>query len=245
MFPRLYLSSLFYCASILTPSLILINLTQPEPRNNLKFDSPPSLIFSTTTYRNSLTSSSFEGRKGGRIFPHPAFVASRWPRSTGRTGMRACYAHMHVGWRFGQVWRLDSTRLDQRADAHAHRCASARHTGPRQGPRAAFTDVHTPPPLPINTRNRGVHRGAAGYAACTVTHSGALEQRRPLPHYPLAHSAANRQNTRMMTIQGSWGERGGTVEAQEGFAVAEHARVYIRIHIYVCICICIYIYMPA
>lgn len=124
----------------LIPSLILINLTQPEPRNNLKFDSPPSLIFSTTTYRNSLTSSSFEGKeggKGGRIFPHPAFVASRWPRSTGRTGMRACYAHMHVGWRFGQVWRLDSTRLDQRADAHAHRCASARHTGPRQGPRAA------------------------------------------------------------------------------------------------------------
>lgn len=43
MFPRLYLWSLFYCASILTPSLILINLTQPEPRNNLfKFDSHPS-----------------------------------------------------------------------------------------------------------------------------------------------------------------------------------------------------------
>lgn len=47
----------------------------------------------------------------------------------------------------------------------------------------------------------------------------------------------------MMTIQGSWESGEGRVEAQEGFAVAEHARVYIRI--YVCICICVYIYMPA
>lgn len=49
----------------------------------------------------------------------------------------------------------------------------------------------------------------------------------------------------MMTIQGSWGERGGTVEAQEGFAVAEHARVYVYVYIYMCVYVYVYIYMPA
>lgn len=49
----------------------------------------------------------------------------------------------------------------------------------------------------------------------------------------------------MMTIQGSWESGEGRVEAQEGFAVAEHARVYIYVYIYMCVYVYVYIYMPA
>lgn len=133
MFPRLYLSSLFYCASILTPSLVLINLTQPEPRNNLKFDSPPSLIFSTTTYRNSLTSSSFEGREGREDFSPPslrrvALTAINW------ANWDACVLRAHARWmavRSSVTARLDSTRPARRRARAQVRLRSSHWASPR------------------------------------------------------------------------------------------------------------------
>lgn len=117
----------------LIPSLILINLTQPEPRNNLKFDSPPSLIFSTTTYRNSLTSSSFEGREGGRIFSPPslrrvALTAINW------ANWDACVLRAHARWmavRSSVTARLDSTRPARRRARAQVRLRSSHWASPR------------------------------------------------------------------------------------------------------------------